>query len=350
MAKPASEPAVDGRPRTLVVHHRSGIGDLVWHVPYLRAIAATSRGGRITLLARPSCQATDLLGVEPAVEEVIEYDYRPRPSESRRGRDAGLRGFLRMAALLRTRRFDRIYVFSSRTRYAFLAWFAGIPHRAGFGFSFAQRLALNDGPYIRPHRGDGNWVYPEATAFARAHGFVDGPRVPRIDVPSALRAEAARTLSRLPEPRVALVIGTSDPKKDWGAVNFARLARVLCDRGLGVIVLGGPAEAAAAERIVEGSGRPVGAIAVCRASVSQSAAVLQCCVLCVGNDTGALNLAAAVGVRCIGLFGTTPALHHDPKIEAIEAASMDAISLDQVLREVGAIEGRLHAERGTASV
>lgn len=349
MAKLASESVADGRPRTLVVHHRSGIGDLVWHVPYIRAIAATSSGGRVTLLARPSCRATELLDAEAAIEEIIEYDYRPRPGESRRGRDAGLRGFLRMAALLRDRRFDRIYVFSPRMRYAFLAWLAGIPRRAGFGFSFAQRLALNDGRYISPHRGEGSWVYPEATAFARAHGFVDGPVVPRIDVPSALRAEAARTLSRIPEPRVALVIGTSDPKKDWGAANFTRLARALCDRGLGVLVLGGSAEADAAERILDGIGRPAGAIAICHASVLQSAAALQCCALCIGNDTGALNVAAAVGVRCIGLFGTTRALHHDPKIEAIEAASMDAIPLDEVLRKAGAIEERVCTERGMAS-
>lgn len=339
----------DDRPRTLVVHHRSGIGDLIWHVPYLRAIAATSRGGRVTLMARPSCRAPDLLAGEPAIDEVIEYDYRPRRSELRRGRDDGLRGFLRMAAILRSRRFDRVYVFSSRIRYALLAWLAGIPRRSGFGFSRAQRFGLNAGPYIQRHRGEGNWVYPEATDFARAHGFVDRPLLPRIEVPPALLEEASGRLASLPVPRVALVIGTSEPRKDWGAANFTRLAQALLDRGVGVLVIGGPAEAEAADRILAGLRDPDRAIAICRASVLQSGAALKCCDLCIGNDTGALNLAAAVGVRCLGLFGTTRALRHDPQIEAIEAPAMRAIDPEEVLRRVDAMQPVAASEAGIPS-
>jgi heptosyltransferase-2 len=50
--------------RTVVVHHRSGIGDLIWHIPYLRAIAATSAGGRVSVIARPSCRAPEVLAAE----------------------------------------------------------------------------------------------------------------------------------------------------------------------------------------------------------------------------------------------------------------------------------------------
>jgi len=343
------ESAADDRPRTLVVHHRSGIGDLIWHVPYVKAIAATSRGGRVTLMARPSCRAPDLLAGEPAIDEVLEYDYRPRRSEARRGRDDGLRGFLRMVALVRSRRFDRVYVFSSRIRYALLAWLAGIPRRSGFGFSRMQRFGLNAGPYIRRHRGEGNWVYPEATEFARAHGLADRPLLPRIEVPQALLEEAAGRLAALPAPRVALVIGTSEPRKDWGVANFARLARALLDRGCSVLVLGGPAEAQAADRLLADLGHPSRAIAICRVSVLQSGAALKYCALCIGNDTGALNLAAAVGVPCLGLFGTTRALRHDPQIDAIEATSMQAIAPDEVLRRVDAMAVLAAVEQGSTS-
>lgn len=344
-----AESPADDRPRTLVVHHRSGIGDLIWHLPYLRAIAATSRGGRVTLMARPSCRAPDLLAGEAAIDEVLEYDYRPRRSESRRGRDDGLRGFLRMAALVRSRRFDRVYVFSSRVRYGLLAWLAGIPRRSGFGFSRIQRFCLNAGPYIERHRGEGNWVYPEATEFARAHGFVDRPLLPRVEVPQAMLEEAASRLATFPEPRVALVIGTSEPRKDWGAANFTRLTRALLDRGCSVLVLGGPAEAQAADRLLADLGHPARAIAICRGSVLQSGAALKCCTLCIGNDTGALNLAAAVGVPCLGLFGTTRALRHDPQIEAIEATSMQAIEPVEVLRRVDAMAVLAAMEQGSAS-
>src|SRR5690606_22675890 len=221
-------------------------------------------------------------------------------------------------------------------RYAWLAWLAGIRRRAGFGFSWAQRLGLNEGPYTKPHRGGGSWVYPEATEFARAHGFVDAPVVPRIDPPASLRARLARELAHLPEPRIALVIGTSEPRKDWGAANFTALARALCERGFGVLVLGGPAEAEAARRIAADSAGGAAVAAVCRDSVLESAAALAGCTLCVGNDTGALNLAAAVGARCLGFFGGTRPLRHDPRIEAIEAPSMQAIAPEDVLHAIDA--------------
>ena len=80
-----SKPLEGGlRPRTLVVHHRSGIGDLVWHLPYLRAIAERSAGGKASVMARPSSRAVDVLAAENWVDEVIEYDHRPRKSEHRR--------------------------------------------------------------------------------------------------------------------------------------------------------------------------------------------------------------------------------------------------------------------------
>lgn len=338
MPKAASEPQAAGRPHTLIVHHRSGFGDLVWHVPSIRAIAATSRDGRVTLMARPSCKAADLLAAEPSIEEVIEYDYRPRPGESRRARDAGLAGFLRVLALVRSRRFDRVYIFSSRLRYALLAWLAGIPRRSGFGFSWLERRALNVGPYIRPYAGSGSWVHWEATGFARAHGFIEVAEAPRIVVPAALFSDVLCRLSPLPMPRVALAIGTSQRNKDWGVKNFTRLAKALHERGFGVVVVGGPAEAQIADRLLAGIGRLEGVVAMCNASVLQSAAALKVCDLCIGNDTGALNLSAAAGVRCIGLFGHTKPLLHDPLIAAIEAPSMDAISLEAVLREVDAFE------------
>lgn len=331
--------SVGDRPRTAVVHHRSGIGDLVWHVPYLRAIAATSRDGRITLIARPSCRAADILAGESAIEEVIEYDHRPRPGERRRGRHDGWRAQVEFIAELRRRRFERIVIFSSRVRYALLAWLAGIPRRVGFGFSGAQRLLLNQPPYIRPHQGPGSWVYPEATALAIAQGFVSAPQVPRLRLAEAVEADLRRELAALPRPRYALAIGASEAPKRWPIERFAALARTLTERGAGVVVLGGPAEQADAEAIRDAvaPGARQRLCLLTQGSVQRSAAALANCDLCVGNDTGILNVAAAVECRCLGLFGATLPLAHDPLIGAVAGQGMNAIALDRVLAEIDAL-------------
>ena len=41
-----------------------GIGDLMWHLPTIRAIAATTPEGQVVLVARPSSRASEVLAVE----------------------------------------------------------------------------------------------------------------------------------------------------------------------------------------------------------------------------------------------------------------------------------------------
>lgn len=328
--------AVDERPRTLFVHHRSGIGDLVWHLPYIRAIAAGSARGRVSVLARPSCRAADLLAAELCVDEVIEFDRRPRASEGRTGAHDALAAQWQLARVLRAHRFERVFIFSGRVRYAALTLLAGIPQRAGFGFSRAERLLLNRPPFIEPHRGAGNWVYPEASAFAIAHGVVTAPVVPRMAVLASARDEAVHTLQSLPPARCAFSIGTSEPRKQWGAERFATLATALVERSRSVVLLGGPAEAALAARIVAGVPQPLRArvLPLTQPSVQRTAATLAQCAACVGNDTGVLNLAVAVGTPALGLFGATPPLAHDPLLQAMVGDGMAAIVPQAVLARV----------------
>jgi heptosyltransferase-2 len=321
--------------KTLVVHHRSGIGDLVWHVPYIRAIAANSAGGKVTVLARPSCMAPDLLAGEQCVDEVIEYDRRPR-NKRHRGRHDSLAGQFRMCRELRKRKFDRIVIFSGRARYGILALLSGIPSRLGFGFSAVQRLFLNSPPYIQPYAGKGSWVYPEATDFAIAHRFTEKPIVPKLSVPDSVLNDVSLHLAHMRRPRVALAIGASNAEKNWGIENFIRLAATLLANGCSVLVLGGPAEKELAEKMFSSLAQSHSdqVYVMCQPSVLKSAAALHTCDFCVGNDTGVLNVAVAVNLPAIGLFGRTLPLSHDPLLHGISGANMPDISVESVIKRL----------------
>ncbi|HTH35019.1 MAG TPA: hypothetical protein VL976_11660, partial [Xanthobacteraceae bacterium] len=58
-----------------VIQPKPGIGDVIWHLPFIRAIAAAAPGGRVTFLAPPSSGAKDLLVAEPSVAEVIYFEH-----------------------------------------------------------------------------------------------------------------------------------------------------------------------------------------------------------------------------------------------------------------------------------
>ncbi len=324
------------RPKTVVFHHHLGIGDLIWHLPYFEKIAKESRDGKISVVARPSTKADEILRDEPYVEEVILYDRKPRKTENRRGEHGGISGALRFASLLKRKEFDRAIIFSDRLRYGVIAMLANIKERAGYGFSPLSRLLFNRRGYIRPYKGEGNSVNHEIIAFAIAQGFADHPIPPKMHIPERFIDEEKVVTSSLSHPIFALIVGASAGKKDWGIENYLELATALAKRGASVIFLGGPAEAGMLEkskkRIDDSLKSSI--LFISNSSVMHSAALLKNCDYAVGNDTSMLNVAAAVDTPALGLFGATPPLDHDPILHAIKADGMTSISPRQVLSEI----------------
>lgn len=324
------------KPRTLVIHHRSGIGDLIWHIPYFSAIAEHSANGKISLIARPSCKAKDVLAADAFIEEIFEFDRKPRKFENRAGAHDSLISQIQFFLSIRAKKFDRVYIFSNRLRYAALCMLAGIPKRAGFGFSIAERLMLNEPPFIQPHSGPGNWVYPEATQFAIAHGYVSAPVIPRMSVLKDIASAIHKEFEESQRTYYAFAIGTSEPRKDWGHEKFSELAQLLVERGLHVVLLGGPGEQKIAKSIIDRMAEH------CRThiqvftqpSVQTTASVLRACAFCIGNDTGVLNMSTANGVPALGLFGCTPPLLHDPLMHSLTGDGMEAITPSDVIERL----------------
>lgn len=318
----------------MVVLQHTGIGDLVWHIQYLKLVAESSRQGRITLVAQPSTLARSLIGHEPWLERLIDHDHRPRRGEKRRGRHAGLRGMRAMAAELKAGGFERIVLFSGRPSRGLIAWLSGIPIREGYGYRLLQRMFLTQGPYIGAHTGATPRVYPEATAFMLAHGYCDKPIVPRIDLPPDQIEPMRRRFAHLPRPLHALAIGTSEAHKQWGARNFSALAQALVEDGGGVLLCGGHGEAQLAAEIRASVPEP-GRAAVdvlTDATVLGSAAALHAADACVGNDTGMVNVAAAVGCPTLALIGPRPPLDHDPvHLHSLTGPRLADITVEQVL-------------------
>lgn len=323
----------DPRPRTAVLHQFTGIGDLIWHLRYFKAVAEQSQGGRVTVIAQPSTMARNLIGREPWVDEVIDHDHRPRRGERRGAVHAGLGGMWRMARLLKSRGFDRLVMFSGRPSRGLLGALSGIPERTAYGYHWLQRIFLTHGPFIPRYTGDAVAVSREAAAFAIAHGFCQEPLVPRLDIPQAELAQMTQRLAHLPRPLATLAIGTSEPRKQWGIDKFAELARQLTEQGLGVVVLGGKAEREQADRIVAGvpGHHQPHVLAITDATVPGSAAAIHLSQVCVGNDTGMVHVAAAVERPVIVILGPRPALDHDPLITSITGPSVQAIEVQAVL-------------------
>lgn len=117
-----------------------------------------------------------------------------------------------------------------------------------------------------------------------------------------------------PGPVVAFHPGADHfPAKRWPAERFARLADELAERyGARIVLVGGPGDVALAEAV----GRQVRRAAVLnlagRLALLETAAVLERADLMVGNDSGPLHMAAAVGTPVVALFGPSEPRHFAP--------------------------------------
>jgi heptosyltransferase-3 len=99
-------------------------------------------------------------------------------------------------------------------------------------------------------------------------------------------------------PKLVFGVGATDNFRKWRPQRFGEIAARALDRGLGVVVLGGP-DAVDEGRIIRAVGGPGVIDATGRLSLIQSAALLTQRDIYVGNDTGTMHVAAAAGVACV---------------------------------------------------
>jgi heptosyltransferase-3 len=102
-------------------------------------------------------------------------------------------------------------------------------------------------------------------------------------------------------PLVAFAPGSKWDSKIWDENRFAEVgARLIGHHGIFPIVFGGEEDREKGERLL--TAWECGANAAGILSVREAAAALESCSLYVGNDTGTMHLAAAVGTPCVAIF------------------------------------------------
>lgn len=297
----------------------------MWHLPTIRAIAATTPEGQVVLVARPSSRAAEVLKVEPSVARVL---YAPHY----KGKLRGVREVIDFYRICKAECPRAVWILEKIDRPAIAAFLAGAPERRGFGLGHGQERFLNRGPYLpksmRPaHRID------KLEAFEKAHGLIVESREPalRLD-PAAVATVKARYADR-PGPWLCLGFGASEPARTWPAERFAETARRLASLFGTVLWVGGPNEAKTAEAAI---GDLPGNVVACDLSLDQSSALIALSAGFLGNDSGALNVAAAVGVPCVGLMGTAPVPAYSRWLTRLDGGEgrIDDITVDQAVEAV----------------
>jgi len=252
--------------KILVIKH-GAFGDIVLAFPAFAAIRAAHQGAEITLLTTKPYAG--LLGKSPWFDRV-EVDAKPEAWN--------LPGLVRLRRQLRG--FDLVYDLQTSGRSSRYFALAGRPEWSGI----ASGCSL-------PHR-DANRSHDHTRE--RLEGQLRDAGIASVPVPDLSWLAGDISGFALPPDYAVLVPGAAPhrPEKRFPAEKFREVAAGL---GMTVVVVG-----TAGERDLA---RVIGGIDLTgRTDFFQLASVLRGAKLAIGNDTGPMHLAAALGTRCVSLF------------------------------------------------
>jgi ADP-heptose:LPS heptosyltransferase len=261
--------------KILVIKH-GALGDFILAFPALSAIRTFHPGAEITLLT--TAPYAPFLAAAPWLDR-IEIDTRPN--------------FWNLPGLLKLRRqlrgFDLVYDLQTSSRSSRYFTLAGKPLWSGI----AQGCALPDAD---PNRDN-------LHSRERLEGQLRAAGIPHLPQPN-LSWLTGTDISRfnLPEKFTLLIPGASfhRPEKRWPEQNFAQLAQSL---PMPSVIIGGAGEATLAKSIP-------GLNLTGQTNLFELAAIAARASLAIGNDTGPMHLATALGIPSLVLFSaaSNPAL------------------------------------------
>jgi len=290
---------LDPPPNRILVKEVNWLGDMVMSLPALRAIRRTWPRAHLAALVKN--ELASFFDGARWLDEVIPYSV---------GR--GLSGFFdrrRIVGEIRSRRFDLGVLFPNSFESALWIAMAGIRRRAGFvADARGAMLTLKATPPLEAltdHQVN-YWL-----TMVRATGVAEGSLDDfALDVHAPYRERMREWLAanrkRPGRPLIAIAPAAAyGPAKEWPADSYGALIDLLARREDAEIVLvGAPAERAKCDEVAAAS-KAGAMIAAGHTNIGELIALLSLCDGSIGNDSGSMHLAGALGIPTVAIFGST---------------------------------------------
>ena len=295
----------------ILVIKLGALGDFVQAMGPAAAIRAHHADAWITLLT--SATFAELAQAAPYFDEVW-IDERPR------GLDLG--GWLRLRRRLRDAKFDRVYDLQTSARSSGYFQLMGPGRRPQW-----SGIALGAShPHANPRRNSMHTLDRQTDQLATA-GIA---AVPAPDL-SWAKGDIARF--NLPAAFMLLVPGGAAhrPEKRWPAERFAALARMIAQRGMAPVVIGGLDERDATA--IAARGAPSARDLAGQTNLAEVVLLGAAARYAVGNDTGPMHLIVAAGCAATVLYSSAsdPGLTQPRgKVTVLRRGDLATLAVDEV--------------------
>jgi asparagine synthase (glutamine-hydrolysing) len=304
--------------KRILVFRIGQLGDTIVALPAMWTVRRHFSNAHLALLCdrhpgKRYVLGSDLLEGTHIFDEVLSYPVSDLGFILKPGRMANL------LAAIRRRKFDTLVYLAPSNRTIEQVerdrWFfslAGIKHFIGME-GFPHLAAKIPGQPLAGTNSETDLLLRRLAVSGLPVKF-NGGKVDRV-VPNAMdlglgqseEAQVAAWLSRLgPDggrPWVAIGPGSKMPAKRWPPERFKQIVSSLVDEfDIWPVVFGGQEDKALGDQLLNHWKRGYNAAGAL--GLRPAAAALKRCTLFLGNDTGTMHMAAAVGVPCVAVFSS----------------------------------------------
>jgi ADP-heptose:LPS heptosyltransferase len=291
------------RPRRILVYRCGALGDTIVALPAIQAMREAFPDAELALMT-----ASDGSGIVWTDQVVGDLGWFTHVVTYQADELVHPTGLLRVLGRVRAVRPDLVLYLGSDHNAGIRLWRDRLFFRLAGVRRFVATTSRKVTFFGRLRRDAREYPY-EADRLLEAAARAGASRPNAPSLPSApARAERARALLAArgigaERPFVAMCPGSKQAAKRWPLERYAALgARLIREGGVDVVIVGGPDEARAASEVARDWPAGRWAVVAGASSVLESAEVLRRACLYVGNDTGAMHLAAAVGTPCVAIF------------------------------------------------
>jgi len=298
-----------GKLDNILVVSLQGIGDLLLTTPLLHGIKKAFPMAKLYILTFNANK--DILSGNSDVDEIITFDYKNK---------SNILKVLTLLFDLRKRRFDlSVCPYPSGLRSAFIGYLSGARER------FGQRLSL-----FKNYR----WVFTNQTPITEVKHAVlmnlDFLRLLGIDFKDVdtrivfnLNDEDKKFASEflrdnnVEDKDLLIAVHAGGGRytiayRNWSAERFARVCDGLVERFKAkVILIGGKDDEMIVKRVISMMRqKPISAVK--KASLKQTAVLIQRVKLLICNNSAPMHIAAALGTPTVSIFGSVDPRIHRP--------------------------------------
>jgi len=269
--------------KVLVIQPKIGMGDMVIYLPYIHAISKKYQKP-ISILVKENSRANQLLLDDKHIDEIIILDR----TKDNSGSHDGLSGFFKLSKEIKSKNFDKVFIFNSSLRYLLISKIAKIKN-------------ISQYPLFRKKDN----IVTSAKIFTENELNAIVSTEPKLNINQDRIDNAKQNFSK-EYKHVCLGISASGPTKRWDINNFIKLCSKINNKiPTKFYLAAGNNDKDLINQLIKSE---IGSNCVSfeNLKISEAMPIIKNCNLYIGNDTGWLHIASALGLKCLALFMDSP--------------------------------------------